>query len=166
MSALTSTSTDAQVFAAYDDNASYAEDNSPAKARAFITACRILLRRVPKETGTREAHLTLTPDLIQKEMQAAQGLGEREPRHERQRRVERGGASRARTSTISAVSFFVPERLQERIGEAYGHVCHQCTITVVDLSICTQALERSGRQVLAHGQADDRARAGSSNSGR
>jgi hypothetical protein len=72
MSALTSTSTDAQVFAAYDDNASYAEDNSPAKARAFITACRILLRRVPKETGTREAHLTLTPDLIQKEMQAAQ----------------------------------------------------------------------------------------------
>jgi hypothetical protein len=47
MSALSSTSTDAQVWAAYDDNASFEEDSAPAKAAAFITACRILLRRRP-----------------------------------------------------------------------------------------------------------------------
>ena len=34
MSTLSSTSTLAQIEAAYADNASYAEDNSPAKARA------------------------------------------------------------------------------------------------------------------------------------
>lgn len=48
MSTLTSASTLEAVQAAYDDNASYAEDNSPAKARLFITACRILIRREPR----------------------------------------------------------------------------------------------------------------------
>jgi hypothetical protein len=48
VSTLTSASTLAQVNAAYDDNASYEEDVSVAKAKAFITACRFLLRRVPK----------------------------------------------------------------------------------------------------------------------
>lgn len=48
MSTLTSASTDAQVWAAYDDNASYEEDSSRTEALAFITACRILLRRRPK----------------------------------------------------------------------------------------------------------------------
>lgn len=46
-STLTSTSTDAEVWASYDDNASYEEDSSRAKALAFVTACRILLRRRP-----------------------------------------------------------------------------------------------------------------------
>src|SRR5688500_6874875 len=72
MSTINSTSTLAQVQAAYDDNASYAEDASVAKCRAFLTACRILLRRMPAQTGTREAQLQLNPGLIQKEMQAAQ----------------------------------------------------------------------------------------------
>lgn len=43
--ALNSASTDAQVEAAYDDNASYLETNSRDMAAAFVTACRILLRR-------------------------------------------------------------------------------------------------------------------------
>lgn len=47
MATLSSASTDQQVWDSYDDNASYAEDNSTAKAAAFITACRILLRRRP-----------------------------------------------------------------------------------------------------------------------
>lgn len=47
MSTLTSASTDAQVFASYDDNASYEEDGSRTKALAFRTACMILLRRRP-----------------------------------------------------------------------------------------------------------------------
>jgi hypothetical protein len=47
MSTLTSSSTDTQVRAAYDDNASYEEDASAAKCRAFITACRIRRNRIP-----------------------------------------------------------------------------------------------------------------------
>ncbi len=42
-STLNSSSTREQVLASYADNASYAEDDSIAKARAFITACRLLL---------------------------------------------------------------------------------------------------------------------------
>lgn len=50
MSTLTSSSTFAQVEAEYDNNASYEEDASTSKARAFITALRILIRRVPEES--------------------------------------------------------------------------------------------------------------------
>jgi hypothetical protein len=46
-STLSSVSTDAEVWASYDDNASYQEDSSQSKASAFITACRILARRLP-----------------------------------------------------------------------------------------------------------------------
>lgn len=48
MATLTSSSTLAEVQDAYDDNASYAEDESVGKAAAFMTAVRILLRRMPK----------------------------------------------------------------------------------------------------------------------
>ena len=47
MASLSSSSTDAQVRAAYDDNASYEEDASASKCQAFITACKILLVRRP-----------------------------------------------------------------------------------------------------------------------
>ena len=72
MSSLTSASTLAAVEASYDDNASYAEDASVTKAKAFVTACRILLRRLPAEAGTRESHVRLSPELIRKEMTEAQ----------------------------------------------------------------------------------------------
>lgn len=49
--ALTSNSSLAQVTDAYDDNASYSEDHSVVKARAFATACRILIRRTPASGG-------------------------------------------------------------------------------------------------------------------
>lgn len=42
---LSSTSTDAEVEAAYDDHASYEATESLDSARVFIQACRILLRR-------------------------------------------------------------------------------------------------------------------------
>ena len=51
MSSLSSTSTLAEINAAYADNASYLEDNSPAKARAFVTACRLLVLKLPKRTS-------------------------------------------------------------------------------------------------------------------
>ena len=75
MSTLSSASTLAQVQAAYDDNASYAEDNSVAKCKAFITACRFLLRRVPKRAahgGRSGEEIEFDPDVIQKEKEAAE----------------------------------------------------------------------------------------------
>lgn len=49
MSTLSSTSTDAQIWSAYDDNASFEENQSATQAAAFITACVILLRRRPTQ---------------------------------------------------------------------------------------------------------------------
>lgn len=50
-STLLASSTDAEIWAAYDNNASYQEDVSRTKAEAFITACRILARRLPMSAG-------------------------------------------------------------------------------------------------------------------
>lgn len=47
MSSLDSQSTNAEVWSSYDDSASYEEDQSIGKCRAFITAANILLRRRP-----------------------------------------------------------------------------------------------------------------------
>lgn len=51
MATLTSASTLAEIKAAYIDNASYAEDGDTTKARAFVTACRILLLKLPKRAS-------------------------------------------------------------------------------------------------------------------
>lgn len=68
MSTITSASTLADVQAAYVDNASYAEDGDVAKAKAFLTASRVLLLKMPAEAGSREGNMRLNPELIQKEM--------------------------------------------------------------------------------------------------
>ena len=70
MATLSSNSTDAQVLAAYDDNASYEEDNSRAKADSFITACRILRNRLPLSAG--RGPQTFTRESLQAEIEAAQ----------------------------------------------------------------------------------------------
>ena len=72
MSTLSSASTLAEIEAAYADSASYAEDNSVAKARAFVTACRLLLLKYPKRTGTPQAELETAIDLIAQEKAAAE----------------------------------------------------------------------------------------------
>src|SRR5688572_20583284 len=71
MSTLSSASTLAQVEAAYDDNASYTEDGSVAKAKAFGTACRFLLRRLPAEADTRESHVRLSPEELRRSIAEA-----------------------------------------------------------------------------------------------
>lgn len=71
MSTLSSSSTLAEVNAAYDDNASYAEDNSPAKARAFITACRILLRRMTSVVEHAGQKVERDPAQIQEQLEEA-----------------------------------------------------------------------------------------------
>ena len=70
MATLSSNSTDAQVLAAHDDNASYEDDNSRAKADAFITACRILRNRLPLSAG--RGPQTFTRESLQAEIEAAQ----------------------------------------------------------------------------------------------
>ena len=71
MSTLNGSSTLAQVETAYDDNASYLEDNSTAKAAGLITAGRILLRRLPSSSAKGSNALTFRLDLIRQEMQQA-----------------------------------------------------------------------------------------------
>lgn len=51
MSSLDSQSTNAEVWSSYDDNASYEEDLSIVKCRAFVTAANILLRRRPSKSS-------------------------------------------------------------------------------------------------------------------
>jgi len=74
MSTLTSVSTDAQALAAYDDNASYEEDVSQSKAKAFITACRILRRRLPSSAsrGSGGGSQSFSRESLDQEIQAAQ----------------------------------------------------------------------------------------------
>jgi len=71
--ALTSASTRAEVIAYYEDNASYEEDGSLTKAKAFVTACLFLLRREPKRyaRGRGGDEVELDPLVIQKELEAA-----------------------------------------------------------------------------------------------
>ena len=76
MSSLTSSSTDAQVWASYDDNASYEEDSDTTRALAFITACRILLQRRPKRTShggrQRGTEIEFNPEVYEREQERAQ----------------------------------------------------------------------------------------------
>ena len=71
MATVDSTSTDAEVKAAYDDNASYLEDRSVAKARAFVTAGRILLRRLFSKQSDEGASVESRVELIRAEIQDA-----------------------------------------------------------------------------------------------
>jgi hypothetical protein len=76
MSSLSSTSTRDEIHAAYLDNASYEEDASVAKAKAFITACRFLLSpRITPQASTGPGNggqVEFNLEIIRGEMQAAQ----------------------------------------------------------------------------------------------
>jgi len=89
--ALSSTSTLAEVEAQYDDNADYAEVESVAKAKLYIHACRILLRRYrSSQSGGR---VSQSRDLV--------GLREDLREAERWQRVH----STSRASSATLVSF-------------------------------------------------------------
>lgn len=75
MASLDSTSTLADIKSAYADNASYAEDGSAAKARAFITACRLLLLKLPRKAafaGQAGHEIELDTKLLADEIRQAQ----------------------------------------------------------------------------------------------
>jgi hypothetical protein len=67
--ALTSASTDAQVEAAYDDNADYdSGSGSVTKARDYQQACRFLLRRYPTTVGAGGTSLGRDTKVLQDEL--------------------------------------------------------------------------------------------------
>lgn len=72
MSTLSSSSTWAQIKAAYDDNASYEEDASVSKARAFVTACRMILRRLATKAKNGDSEIEFDTRIVQDEMKQAQ----------------------------------------------------------------------------------------------
>lgn len=71
MATLSSSSTDQQVWDSYDDNASYEEDGSTSKAAAFITACRILLRRRPRRARSDGEEIEFDANAISQELEQA-----------------------------------------------------------------------------------------------
>lgn len=74
MSSLSSASTIAQVEAAYADNASYLEDGSVSKCKAFITACTLLLQARPSKAthgGAGAESIELNLDVLQKQLESA-----------------------------------------------------------------------------------------------
>lgn len=72
MAEVSSSSTLAQVQASYQDNASYAEDNSVTKAKRFVTACRILIQRQPSNVVKGSNQVSLNLQLLHEELKAAQ----------------------------------------------------------------------------------------------
>jgi hypothetical protein len=71
MSTLTSASTFTEVQAAYFTNATYLEDASVTKAKAFITACMFLLEMKPRSLSHDGASIDFDFKLIENLMNAA-----------------------------------------------------------------------------------------------
>ena len=62
-STLSSSSTDTQVRAALDDNASFEEDASTTKAKAYLTALLIWQRRLSEAASASDASQSIVRDL-------------------------------------------------------------------------------------------------------
>ena len=72
MSTLSSSSTWSDVLNEYKDNASYIEDASVAKAKAFVTACSFVLLLRPSQSQQQSSLIAHDNRVIQKQMEAAQ----------------------------------------------------------------------------------------------
>ena len=74
MATLSSSSTFTEVVNEYIDNASYLEDASTTKAKAFVTACMILLIKYPEEIqqGNEQIKRGKNLEVLHKEKQAAE----------------------------------------------------------------------------------------------
>lgn len=72
MASVTSASTVAEIEAAYVDNGSYVEDQSVTKCRAFITAARALLIKLPTVATKGANSLSYRVESVQRELERAQ----------------------------------------------------------------------------------------------
>ena len=72
MATLGSSSTLDEIKDAYADNASYIEDDSVAKAKIFVTACTLLLLRIPKDASQGGGErVVMNPELLEKQRSEA-----------------------------------------------------------------------------------------------
>jgi len=71
VSYVSSSSTDAEVIAAYEDNASYDVASDVTMCREFIAACRVYLRRMTEATQHGDASVRDTYQKIREELDAA-----------------------------------------------------------------------------------------------
>ncbi len=72
MATLSSSSSIQEIHAEYADTASYAEDGDADKCKRFMTACRLLILKTPKRTGSRATSETeYTPELFMQQLQEA-----------------------------------------------------------------------------------------------
>ena len=71
MATLNGSSSSLAVKQAYDDNASYREDNSVTKVKIFITAVAILMRRTASQMTKGGNAVSLRPDLLKQELDDA-----------------------------------------------------------------------------------------------
>jgi hypothetical protein len=71
VSSISSASTLDQIKNSYLDNGSYQEDSDVGKARAFCTACRLLLLMLPQSTRKGDSELTLSIESIRSELKLA-----------------------------------------------------------------------------------------------
>lgn len=80
MSYVTSASTDAQVRAAYQDNASYDVEGDATKCKRFIVAARILLQREPQSAGRGGSAVSLDKQSVREALDRAEDwLGSNAP---------------------------------------------------------------------------------------
>jgi hypothetical protein len=70
---LSSTSTVAEIYASYRDSASYMELSDLAKAKAFVTACIILVELKPRSTTFQGTEVVLDIESIIVQQKIAQG---------------------------------------------------------------------------------------------
>lgn len=96
MSSISSASTDAQVRAAIEDNASYEEDESLSKASAYITAMRVWIGRLSerKNVGDADSRLEVEIEALRKELESA-----------REWRLQNGGGTDAQATQVSLADF-------------------------------------------------------------
>ena len=77
LSTLTGSSTLGELRVAYGDNGSYEEEGSVAKCKVFITACRLLLSRLPSRSSRGGVsgggdEIELNVNLVKGELEGAQ----------------------------------------------------------------------------------------------
>lgn len=71
MATVTSASTDQEILDAYRNNASYEEDGSTSKAKAFITVCQVILGERPASAGTGGQNVVFNMAAVQKAIDTA-----------------------------------------------------------------------------------------------
>jgi len=74
MATIDSTSTVAEITAAYLDNCGYYEDGSPTMAKVFVTACEAMLQRGIAQINDGEQLLRFSTESLEKAIERAKSF--------------------------------------------------------------------------------------------